>query len=499
MENTDIFIVGGGINGAAIAADAAGRGLSVILCEKNDLAAATSSASTKLIHGGLRYLEYFDFKLVRIALREREILMRKAPHLISPLEFILPQEKHSRPAWLIRMGLFLYDHLSRRNRLPGSTFLDLKKDVRGDALLPKISKGFSYFDCFTDDSRLTVLNALAAKEHGARILTHHKFISAQRENGIWKIKIKNSQTRKIFYIHAKVLVNVSGPWVEHVQKNISQAKTIRSKLVKGSHIVIPKLYEGEFAYILQNTDKRIIFAIPYQRQFTLIGTTDLAYNNDLDHIKITRGEENYLCSIVNKYFKKSISENDILWSYAGTRCLQAENTHNLASISRDHKLILENEHEPPLLTIIGGKITTHRSLAEEAINKLKIYFPQMKPAWTASAPLPGGDFVEHNFEKFYENFKREFSWLPENMAHRYAKNYGTRVNLFLAGTNKLDDLGEKFADGFYQKELEYLIQHEWATTTDDILWRRTKLGLVLSSHEQTKISNWLKKNNKLHS
>ncbi len=493
MQNTDIFIIGGGINGAAIAADASGRGLSVILCEKNDLAAATSSASTKLIHGGLRYLEYYEFKLVRIALREREILMRKAPHLISPLEFILPQEKHSRPAWLIRLGLFFYDHLSRRNFLPGSKYLNLKKNVRGDALLAKITRGFSYYDCFTDDARLTLLNALAAKEQGATILTQHKFISAQCESDHWKIKIKNLMTKKIFYVNAKALVNASGPWIEHVQKNITHTKSIRSKLVKGSHIIVPKLYEGEFAYILQNTDNRIIFTIPYQQQFTLIGTTDLPFNQDLDKIKITRGEENYLCSIVNKYFKKSISTKDICWSYAGTRCLQAEKTYNLASITRDYKLVLESEQDLPLLTVVGGKITTHRSLAEEALDRLKVYFPLMKPAWTATAKLPGGDFKDNDFQKFYLQLQQEFSWLPEDMAYRYAKNYGTRVHFILAGTNGLDDLGEKIAEGLYQKELEYLIQHEWATTAEDILWRRTKLGLFLSPLEQKKLSAWLKK------
>ncbi len=489
MENIDVFIVGGGINGTAIAADAAGRGLSVILCEKNDLASGTSSASTKLIHGGLRYLESYELGLVKTALREREVLMQKAPHLIAPLEFILPHEKHLRPMWLIRIGLFLYDHLAKTS-LPHSKRIHFKKDARGSSLLTKFKQGFSYYDCWTDDARLTLLNALAAKEHGATILTQHEYISAARENHHWKIQVKQASTQKTFY--ARVLINAAGPWINQVQATISK-KLFNLQLVKGSHIVVPKLFSGEFAYILQNLDKRIIFAIPYQDKFTLIGTTDVACSNDdINHIKISRGEESYLCSIINKYFKKTISPHDIIWSYSGVRCLQGNSTGNLSKLSRDYKLAFDNENNVPLLTVIGGKITTHRRLAEEAVNKLTPLFPAMRPAWTASAPLPGGDFVNHDFQKFYTEFKNNFSWLPEKIAHHYAKNYGTRAYLILDNAHQLADLGKEVVPGLYQKELDYLIQHEWAKTAEDILWRRTKLGLTLSQEEQQKLTDWFR-------
>jgi glycerol-3-phosphate dehydrogenase len=494
MENTDIFIIGGGINGAAIAADAAGRGLSVTLCEKSDLASATSSASTKLIHGGLRYLEQYDFKLVRIALREREVLMRKAPHLITPLEFVLPYEKHLRPAWLIRLGLFFYDHLSRRDLLPKSKYIHFKGNARSDALATGFSKGFSYYDCFTDDARLTVLNALAAKENGACILTRHEFISAKQENNLWKITLKNLQENKLFFIYAKALINTSGPWVSDTQKNIDSAKKIASTLVKGSHIIVPKIFEGDFAYILQNTDGRVVFAIPYQQEFTLIGTTDVNFFGNLDAIKITSNEENYLCTVINNYFKKSIAVQDILWSYAGVRCLQREEDENkLSKITRDYKIIVEMEKQAPLFTIIGGKITTHRILAEEVVDKLKPYFPNMGPAWTANAPLPGGDFINQDVENFFLDLMKKFPWLPRSLARRYISQYGTRVYLLLDNAKEINDLGEKFSANLYQKEINYLIQYEWAKTVEDILWRRTKLGLFLTQAEQQKLFAWHEK------
>lgn len=486
MHNTDgilaydIFVIGGGINGTAITADAAGRGLSVILCEKGDLACGTSSASTKLIHGGLRYLELYEFNLVRKALHECDVLMNRAPNLISPLEFVLPYENHLRPAWLIRLGLFFYDHLAKRERLPSSKSVNFQKDSRGAALLSSFKKGFSYYDCFTDDSRLVVLNALSAKDHGAEILTHTQFISAQRENGLWKIEVK-ANTGEIIFYSAKTLINVAGPYVRDVQKNIiGSTLKFNVELVKGSHIVVPKLYAGDFAYILQNADNRIVFAIPYENDFTLIGTTDVAFQSDLNEIKITPDEINYLCNTINHYFKKHINPADIIWSYAGVRCLRGQEEENLSKITRDYQLLLEDGNEAPLLTVIGGKLTTHRILAEDVLSKLQKYFPTMGKSWTADSPLPGSDFASHHYSEFYKKFSADYPWLPESITQRYAKNYGTRAYLLLENTHSMADLGEDFSTGLYQKEIEYLIKHEWAKTSEDILWRRTKLGLTIT-------------------
>jgi len=485
---SDIFIIGGGINGAAIASDAAGRGLNVTLCEQGDLASGTSSASTKLIHGGLRYLELYEFHLVKSALREREILLRKSPNLVSPLEFILPHEKHLRPAWMIRLGLFLYDHLSARKYLPRSHAVNFKTDPRGAALLPQFEKGFSYYDCFTDDARLTILNAISAKEYGAKILTHTQFLSAERENNLWKITLKNAAALQPTICYAKALVNAAGPWINQVQKNIVGQAEFSIKLVKGSHIIVPKLYDGDFAYILQNKDGRIVFTIPYQDKFTLIGTTDILYSSNPRDAKISAEEQNYLCAIINEYFKKKILPGDIVWSYAGVRCLQNEAEGNLSKISRDHKLVLDTNTSAPLLAVIGGKITTHRILAEEVLNQLKLFFPAMKSAWTASTPLPGGDC---SLDKLRIQLKKEFSWLPDELINRYSKNYGTRAYLILKDVYSLQQLGTDFSAGLYQKEVDYLVNHEWAVSCDDVLWRRTKLGLFFTEQAKIKLTNYL--------
>lgn len=492
MESKDLFIIGGGINGAAIAADAAGRGLSVTLCEKSDIASATSSASTKLIHGGLRYLEFYEFNLVKKALHEREILLRKAPHLIMPLEFILPHEKHLRSVWLMWIGLFLYDHLSGKTVLPHSKYLNLKKTLFGKPLLDLFSKGFSYYDCFTDDARLTLLNALAAKEKGATILTRHEFISAHPENNQWHIQYKNLVTTEIIHCTAKIIINASGHWVNEIQQKINSKKYIPHQLVKGSHIIVPKLYEGDFAYLLQNRDKRIVFTIPYQTDFTLIGTTDVSFTENINQsIEIDNEEIQYLCKTINQYFKKTISSNDIVWTYSGLRCLQAKDKRKLSQITRDYKIQVDTENQPPLITIIGGKITTHRSLAEETMDRVKPFFSDIKPAWTAFSPLPGGDFPDQDFEKFFLKLKNDFPWLPEKICYRYARNYGTRAYYFLENAKNIKDLGGDFTNGLYEKELLYLIENEWAKTVDDILWRRTKLGLVMDIDAKNKIAEFL--------
>ncbi|HSW93688.1 MAG TPA: glycerol-3-phosphate dehydrogenase [Gammaproteobacteria bacterium] len=492
IENTDVFIIGGGINGAAMAYDAAGRGLSVVLCEKNDLASATSSASTKLIHGGLRYLEFYEWGLVRKALHEREILMKKAPYLVTPLQFILPCGKQSRPAWLMRMGLFLYDHLTRKNTLPRSQAVRLAENAFGEPLQKQFVRGFSYYDCMTDDARLTLVTALAANEKGAAILTRHEFISAQPESNRWKIIVKNTLTGETRHFSSKALINVSGPFLQDVQQKINPEKSIACKRVKGSHIIVPTLFSGDFAYILQHTDERIIFAIPYQNHFTLIGTTDIAFDDNPDNgVNITIEEKNYLCNIINHYFKKSITLADIVSSYSGVRCLQDEPSKKLSRIGRGYHIQLGTENQPPLLTLIGGKLTTHRIVAEEAIDLLKPFFSGMKPAFTAFSPLPGGDFSGETVEQFLVAFKKQFSWLPEETCRRYVQNYGTRANLILKNAKNIADLGEDFTNGFYEKELMYLVQHEWAKSLDDILWRRTKLGLVMNEDAKNKIRHKL--------
>lgn len=489
MENLlDIFIIGGGINGTAIAADAAGRGLSVSLCEKKDLASGTSSMCSKLIHGGLRYLELYEFGLVRSALKEREILLKRAPHLIAPLEFILPYEKQLRPAWLIRLGLLFYDYLALRRYLPHSKMLRLQKNI----LLPELKIGFSYFDCYVDDARLVIANALSAKNNGAEILTNTRFISAKRESSAWKIELKNSTSDTSFYRYAKTLINVGGPWVKQVQTQIQTTDlTYQIKLDKGSHIVVPKLYEGNMAYILQNKDKRVIFAIPFQEHFTLIGTTDIPLSEISDTTTITETEKEYLCNTINDYFKNQINTKSIIWSFSGVRCLQASDEKNPAKITRDYKFLIEDKNNLPLLTVIGGKLTTHRLLAEQALDKLKPYFPGMGDAWTAHQPLPGGEVPENDFTLFLKEFKKTFSWLPDALATRYAKSYGTRANLLLDQSHSMSDLGIHFGQGLYQKEIEFLIKHEWAKTAEDILWRRTKLGLFFSLDETKKLVDFL--------
>ncbi len=486
----DIFIIGGGINGVGIAADAAARGLSVTLCEKGDLASATSSASSKLIHGGLRYLENYEFKFVRKALQEREILFRNNPNIITALEFILPHSKHLRPIWMIMIGLWLYDHLASHPLLPNSKKINLAHDARGEALLQPYKMGFSYYDCMTDDARLVILNALAAKEKGATILTHTTFISAQFENDVWKIELKNNDNQESFSVFAKTLVNVSGPWVAEVQKKISPSTiTFQVELDKGSHIVVPKLYAGDFAYILQNSDKRVVFAIPYQTDFTLIGTTDFPCTGDLEQLSITDEEQQYLCAVINNFFNKPITAKDIVYSYWGVRCLQAQAGKQTSEITRGYELHFHAETR--MLTVIGGKLTSFRTLADEALEKLRVVFPQLPVCNTANESLPGCDFSPTTFADFRDNLLTSYPWLPEKTALRYAHNYGTRAKLILNHTQSLADLGQDFGAGLYQKEIEYLLHHEWAKSAEDILWRRSKLGLQFTPQQITQLAYWL--------
>lgn len=477
----DIFIVGGGINGVGIACDAAGRGLSVGLCEKSDLAAATSSWSSKLIHGGLRYLETYDFKLVRRALIERETLMQKAPFLIHPLEFVLPHDKHLRPTWMIRMGLFLYDHLAKRKHIPGSKQLNCQTDFRGKPLKNTYKKAFSYYDCRVDDSRLVVLNAMAAHEKGADIFTRHECIEAKRVENVWLISIR-TPSNEIIQFKSKVLINATGPWVADFLNNKTHTTShARIKLVKGSHIIVNQLYEGKHAYILQNPDNRIVFAIPYLNRYTLIGTTDVPYTGSLDRINISPTETQYLCDIINRYFNKQITPKDVVSDYSGVRPLYDDGRDSPSKTTRDYHFEIEDhEGSTPLLSIFGGKLTTYRKLAEHALEKLKPYCPPMGAPWTADAKLPGGNLAGLSYPEFMRQFKDEFTWLPIEIAERYVNQYGELAYKVIGDAKSLADLGDHHGAGLYENEVRYLKENEWAESMDDILWRRTKYGLLNS-------------------
>ncbi|WP_296661872.1 glycerol-3-phosphate dehydrogenase [Paraburkholderia sp.] len=474
----DLLVVGGGINGAGIARDAAGRGLSVLLCEQDDLASHTSSASTKLIHGGLRYLEYREFGLVRKALLERETLLRAAPHIMRPLRFVMPHMPNLRPAWLIRIGLFLYDHLAKRELLPGSHAIDMRRHPAGAPLADSIRHGFVYSDGWVDDARLVVLNALDAKENGATILTHTKLVSAQRHNGEWQAQLQRADGSTVT-VCARAIANAAGPWVGSVLHGALGADANHSvRLVKGSHIVTKRLFEHDHAYIFQNPDKRIIFAIPYEHDYTLIGTTDVAYHADPAHVAIDGDETRYLCDSINRYFKRKITPADVCWTYSGVRpLLEEEGADNPSAVTRDYRLEMDNTDAAPLLSVFGGKITTFRKLAEEASDLLCRALGSSAGAWTAGKPLPGGDIANANFESFANAFAARHPWLPAALARRYAHAYGTRAEQMIGDAQSLAGLGAEIVPGIYERELRYLRDAEWATCAEDVLWRRSKLGL----------------------
>lgn len=492
LRECDLLVIGGGINGLGVAVDAAGRGLSVIVCEKDDLANHTSSASTKLIHGGLRYLEQIEFKLVQEGLREREILLHKAPHLVHPLTFVLPHDRHLRKAWMIRIGLFLYDTLAQRASLSASKKLKLQKSVEGQALKPQFTVGFSYTDCQTDDARLVIANALAAKELGVDILTRTTVDSIKRENG-WSIEAYNRISNRRYHIRAKAIVNATGAWVSDILKNIVHAEVKSGiRLIKGSHFTVPKLYEGNFAYILQNFDDRVIFAIPYENDFTLIGTTDIAFHDNPNQVDISEDEINYLCGVINYYFKKSITKEMINWTYSGVRALYDSGEDKPQKITRDYHLELEDQQgQFPILSVFGGKLTTYRSLAEHVMKKLAPYFPKIGKPWTATSQLPGGDLGNKSLLEFIGDVQQQYPWLPLQQLQRYAHTYGTKLHQLLAGAHSLSDLGQDFGHTLFEKEVKYLVAHEWAITSDDILWRRSKLGLFFSKDEVAKLEEYL--------
>ncbi|MBV8534719.1 MAG: glycerol-3-phosphate dehydrogenase [Alphaproteobacteria bacterium] len=486
------MVVGGGINGAGIARDAAGRGLKVMVVERGDLACATSSASTKLIHGGLRYLEHYEFRLVREALSEREVLLEAAPHIIWPLHFVLPHEKSLRPAWMIQLGLFLYDHLGGRKRLPGSRRVSLSRAPYARGLKPGTDVGFEYSDCWADDARLVVLNAVDARERGAAILTRTSCISAKRTDTRWSIEIEDAEgaTRTV---QATALVNATGPWAgEFLSRELGRGDTATLRLVKGSHIIVDRLYDGDHAFVLQNADRRIVFTIPYEGRFTLVGTTDIPYEGDPAKAAITEDETRYLCDVVNRHFAKSISPVDVVWSYSGVRPLFDEDGSESASdVSRDYVLELEdNGGKAPLLNVFGGKITTYRRLSEHALEKLAPYFPQAGGNWTRGAPLPGGDIANADFERFAADQMGHYAWLPPATTRRLCRAYGTRMARVVGDARRVQDLGRNFGADLYEREVAYLKDQEWAMSAEDVLWRRSKLGLRMRPETAGALSAW---------
>lgn len=493
MAPADLLIVGGGINGAGIARDAAGRGLSVVLCEKGDLAAATSSASSKLVHGGLRYLEHFAFRLVREALNEREVLLAVAPHIVRPMTFVLPQRGGPRPLWMLAAGLWLYDRLGRRRVLTASRRLDLTTAPEGAPLKNGIATGFAYADAWADDARLVILNALDAHEHGAEILTRTELLAAEGHAGLWVAHLRDTRSGRSITRRARVLVNAAGPWAGPIIDRIAGARLRRPiRLVKGSHIVVPRLYEGDHAYILPNDDGRVEFAIPFEGAFTIIGTTDVEFTGDPAEAVIDDDEIRYLCAAASGYFERPVNAADVVWTFSGVRPLRDDGGRDPSEVTRDYALdMLGGKNSPPLLSVFGGKITTYRRLAEKALAMVARHIAVARGPWTAVAPLPGGDFDPHGGKSPARQLMREYDWLPAALAHRYARLYGTRTFGLLSGCRRLDDLGADLGAGLYEREAAHLVENEWAERAEDILWRRTKLGLTMGATDANKLARWL--------
>jgi glycerol-3-phosphate dehydrogenase len=485
----DLLIVGGGINGVGIARDAAGRGLSVLLCEQDDLAAHTSSASTKLIHGGLRYLEHLQFSLVRKALLEREILLASAPHRMRPLRFVLPHDAHLRPAWMIEAGLFIYDHLARRRHLAGSARIDLRRHVAGAALKPQYARGFVYSDGWTDDARLVVLNAVDARERGADILTRTRCEKLEISRGQWTATLALPSGPRT--VTARAAVNATGPWVSRFASEASPLSVCHSvRLVKGSHIVVPRVFAHRFAYLFQNDDQRVVFAIPYEHDFTLIGTTDVEYTGDPGAVRIAPDEVAYLCAAVSRYFANPVRPEQVVWSYSGVRPLLDDEAADPATVTRDYALELDR-HPAPLLTVFGGKITTYRKLAESAVDMLARELGSAASGWTARALLTGGDLPGGAYARFLRRLERAHPWLPAELRYRYAHAYGTRIAHILRGARSVADLGEELLPQLHEREADYLCRVELAQTAEDILWRRTRLGLHVRGAGLARLQEWL--------
>ena len=492
IKTVDLLVIGGGVNGAGIARDASGRGLSVLLCEKDDLAQGTSSRSGKLIHGGLRYLEYYEFRLVREALAEREVLLEIAPHLVFPMRFVLPHSPEQRPVWLIRLGLFLYDHLGGRKRLSATRYLNLTTALEGQGMQTRFTQAFEYSDCGVDDARLVVLNALDAKEHGAEVLTRTKFVSAEQENDVWKGTLHDQKSNQELKVHAKTIVNTAGPWIDQILSSIKGASSkYQIRLVKGSHIVVKKFWQGTHAYLLQNTDKRVIFVIPYQNDLCVIGTTDIPFEGNADDVAIDQTEINYLFGVVNRYFQHQLTDQDIIHTYAGVRPLFDDNAGNPSAVTRDYQIEINQQGKAVLLSLFGGKITAYREIAETVVERLKPFFPHIKDAWTSKQALPGGNIADADFDTFLQTVRQRYQWLGDRLSYHLVRSYGTRAFILLDDAQSLADLGEYFGGEFYEKEARYLLKYEWATAVEDILERRTKHGLFLNAEQKQHFAKWL--------
>ena len=500
VTTSDLLIIGGGINGAGIARDAAGRGLSVMLCEQGDIAGATSSASSKMIHGGLRYLEHYEFRLVAEALAEREVMRRIAPHLTRPLRIVMPHVATQRPAWMIRMGLWLYDSLGRlreRTTLPGSTAVDLRKTPWGSPLDERYRKGFIYSDVLDDDARLTLATTRSAAMLGADIRTRTRCVSARREGAFWRVTLaQHGQTREVL---ARSLVNAAGPWVAEVlaqcQTSTQDAHATHAthrpgaRLIKGSHIVVPRLYEGEHGWLLQNDDHRVIFLLPFEEKYTLIGTTEIKAPHVEARPLASTEEIDYLCRAVARFFRHAPQPADVVWSYAGLRTLYDDGHGNPADVTRDYTFLIDGtEEQAPLLSIFGGKLTTHRRLAEAALEKIRPWFPHMRTAWTETRALPGGDFTD--FAALHATLCHARPELPSDWLKSLAQRHGSLTPDVLGDARSLSDLGQDFGGGLYEREVQYFVHHEWAQEAEDILWRRSKAGLHMSAAEREHVTRW---------
>lgn len=496
--NVDVLIVGGGINGCGIARELAGRGARVLLCEQDDLAGHTSSASTKLIHGGLRYLEYGELGLVRKALAEREVLLRIAPHLIEPMRFVVPHDASMRPIWMIRLGLWLYDHLARRELLPGSQTLDLHCDPAGAALQPRWRRAFAYSDGWVDDARLVILNAMDAARHGGVVLTRTRCERLQADGSQWRAVLRSAAGRERS-VRACAVVNATGPWAETFLRGPGGLSAQRHlRLVRGSHIVVPRLPRHDSAYLLQATDRRVLFAIPYEQDYTLIGTTDVEHHGDPGQAVASTDEIEYLCQQASRYLRSPVRPTDVVWHYSGVRPLLDDGA-DASSVTRDYRLELHTQAGPAMLTVWGGKITTYRMLALEAARRLSPWLQrQTRHDWTAAAPLPGGDMeslvgpgVLSARSRFTQYLHARWPWLPQDLAARWARSYGTLALTWLDGARAAGDLGMEVAPGLFEAELRHLVQHEWARSTEDVLWRRSKLGLRLKGAAVQRVADWL--------
>ena len=490
----DIFVIGGGINGCGIARDAAGRGFSVFLAEMNDLASGTSSGSTKLIHGGLRYLEHYEFRLVREALMEREILWRNAPHIIWPMRFVLPHARGIRPAWLIRAGLFLYDHIGGRRLLPATRTLDMRSDPAGRPLKPLFRRAFEYSDCWVNDARLVVLNARDAADRGAVIRTRSRVRRARRDGGLWAIEVEDVRTGDIETVTARLLVNAAGPWVDRVLAGVVGRNAVANvRLVQGSHIVVTRLFEHPRAYFFQNRDGRIVFAIPYEDAFTLIGTTDREFEGDPADARISEAEIDYLCAAAGEYFAAPVRREDIVWTYSAVRPLYDDGASKAQEATRDYVIKTEAPNgEAPLIDVFGGKITTYRRLSEHMLEEIEGFLGRKGGAWTAKAPLPGGDFPHDGYAAEVERLCADHPFLEPRQAARLIRLYGTLAWKLLDGARSPEALGRHFGAGLYEAEIRWLVAREWARTAEDVLWRRTKMGLRLSPAETDALDRFLR-------